>query len=194
MSSIPPAPAPVIDRWQHADGTELTIRSIRADDLAREEAFLRHLSPQSAYQRMMSVRFPTPQELRRFTDIDPRHEIALVITRQNEGREEQIAVARCIDLDDHGRFSGDAEFAIVIADAWQARGLGTRLMTRLIEAARAHGVRRLVGYTLSDNTGMLRLARSLGFELSRQPGEASVTGLALDLSEESGQHRQSPTA
>lgn len=194
MSSNPPAPTLVIDRWRHPDGTELTIRSIRADDLAREEAFLRHLSPQSAYQRMMSVRFPTPQELRRFTDIDPRHEIALVITRQHEGQEEQIAVARCIDLDDHGRPTGEAEFAIVIADEWQSRGLGMRLMTRLIEAARAHGVRRLVGYTLSDNTGMLRLARSLGFELSRQPGEASVTGLVLELSEASERPRQSPTA
>lgn len=174
-------PAPPADRWRHADGTELTIRSIRAADLKLESDFVRHLSPQTGYQRFMSARHPSEEELRRFTDIDPGREIALIVTLVDHGVERQVGVARCIDLPVDEAGPGTAEFAIVIADAWQGRGLGLRLMQRLIEAARAHGLRRLVGTTLSDNTGMLQLARHLGFVLTREPGLASVTDLTLDL-------------
>ena len=47
------------------------------------------------------------------------------------------------------------EFAIVIADDWQRKGLGRRLMSALIEVARARGLRSMIGHVLAENRGML---------------------------------------
>ena len=77
--------------------------------------------------------------------------------------------------------SGDAaEFAIVIADAWQGRGIGRRLLAKLIEAARRRGVKRLYGDILATNRPMLELARKLGFELGRHE-DATITRALLNL-------------
>ena len=76
---------------------------------------------------------------------------------------------------------GDAEFAIVLSDDWQGRGLGTRLLGSLLVAAKSDGVQRLVGTTMSENRGMLALARKLGFRLAKDPSSATITNLTMDL-------------
>ena len=76
---------------------------------------------------------------------------------------------------------GDAEFAIVLSDDWQGRGLGIKLLGSLLAAAKNDGVRRLVGSTMSENGGMLALGRKLGFKLAKDPSSATITNLTLDL-------------
>jgi acetyltransferase len=76
---------------------------------------------------------------------------------------------------------GDAELAIVLSDDWQGRGLGTKLLASLVLAAKRRGLRRLVGTTMSENDGMLALARKLGFKLAADPRSATITNLTLDL-------------
>ena len=76
---------------------------------------------------------------------------------------------------------GDAEFAIVLSDDWQGRGLGIKLLGSLLAAAKNDGVRRLVGTTMSENGGMLALGRKLGFKLAKDPSSATITNLTLDL-------------
>jgi acetyltransferase len=160
-----------------ADGTVITIRPIRAEDLALEREFVNGLSTHTGYQRLMSARCPSLEELVRFTDIDRERERALIATTQVQGRERQIGVARYVK---QSSLPGEAEFAIVLSDDWQGRGLGTKLLTRLVVAARDHGVRRLVATTLSENGAMLALGRKLGFKLARDPRSATVTDLTLD--------------
>src|SRR6266850_4445969 len=121
----------------------------------------------------MSARRPSLEELRRFTDIDYERELALIATTPVQGRERQIGVARYVKESS----PGDAEFAIVLGDDWQGRGLGTRLLASLLVAAKSRGVRRLVGTTLSVNSGMLALGRKLGFKLAADPRSAIVTNL-----------------
>jgi acetyltransferase len=75
----------------------------------------------------------------------------------------------------------EAEFAIVIDDAWQGRGLGAHLLSALIDLARRSGLRRVYGTTFSENKAMLGLARHLGFRLSLEPGAGFLTGLSLEL-------------
>ncbi len=58
-----------------------------------------------------------------------------------------------------------AEFALVVSDAYQRQGLGRHLMQHLIDIAQ-HGVQRLVGQVLAENTPMLHLMQSLGFSSS----------------------------
>jgi len=178
LNAVAPNPSqPASEMWAAADGTVITIRPITAADLALEQEFVCGLSARTGYQRLMSARRLSLEELKRFTDVDGESELALVATTPVQGRERQIGVARYVKES----ASGDAEMAIVLSDDWQGRGLGTRLLLSLIGVASRHGVRRLVGMTLSDNSGMLALARKLGFELATDPRSATITNLALDL-------------
>jgi GNAT superfamily N-acetyltransferase len=165
------------ETWVAADGTVITIRPISAADLALEQEFVEGLSASTGYQRFMSAKRPSLEELRRLTDIDPEREGALIATTRVQGRERQIGVARYVKESQ----SGDAEFAIVLSDDWQRCGLGSRLLSSLISAARSDGVRRLLGSTLSENRGMLALSRKLGFRLALDPDSATVTNLTIDL-------------
>ena len=167
-----------LETWTAGDGTVITIRPISADDLELKKAFAEGLSANTVYQRLMSVRRPSLEELRRFTDLDSEREFALIATTPVQGRERQIGVARYVkDVT-----PTDAEFAIVLNDDWQRRGLGTRLLGSLLAAAKSDGVQRLVGTTMSDNDGMLKLGRRLGFRLDKEPGTASITNMTADLS------------
>ncbi|MFN2646921.1 MAG: N-acetyltransferase family protein [Burkholderiales bacterium] len=165
------------ESWTAPDGGRVTIRPIRAADLALEAEFVNRLSALTGYRRLMSARRLTLEELRRFTDIDPARERALIATTLENGRERQIAVARYV----RSEAGGDAELAIVISDDWQRRGLGTALLERLISQARRDRVRRLVATALSDNGAMQALARKLGFTLARNRESASITDLTLVL-------------
>ena len=164
--------------WTTRDGKPVTIRPIRAADFELERAFVDGLSNATGYQRLMSTRRLSDEEVRRFTDIDPERELALIATTPIDGKERQIGVARYV-MDE--RSPGEAEFAIVLADEWQHCGLGTRLLGSLVDAARARGLRRLVATTQSTNNGMLALARRLGFRLALNPASAAITDLTLDL-------------
>ena len=156
----------------------MTIRPIRAADFALERAFVDGLSTATGYQRLMSTRRLSDDEVRHFTDIDPRRELALIAVTIVDGKERQVGVARYVK-DEHA--AGEAEFAIVLSDAWQRCGLGAKLLASLIDAARKNGVRRLVATTLSTNEGMLALARKAGFHLRLHPESATTTLLSLEL-------------
>ena len=170
---MPPMP----ESWTAADGTVITIRPISAVDLALEQEFVEGLSAHTGYQRLMSARRPSLEELKRFTDINHERELALIATTPVQGRERQIGVARYVKES----ATGDADFAIVLSDDWQGRGLGAKLLGRLLAAAKNDGVRRLVGTTMSENGGMLALSRKLGFKRAKDPGSATITNLTLDL-------------
>lgn len=167
----------LIESWQLPDGTPVTIRPIRPDDLAIETAFVERLSPEAGYNRLFSPRHLQPEELWRFTHIDYEREMALIATACIDGREQQLAVARYVR---NGQDT-EAAFAIVVGDKSQGSGLGTHLMHKLIAAAKAAGVRRLADVTLSTNEGMRALSRKLGFTIKRDPGDATITNLTLDL-------------
>jgi RimJ/RimL family protein N-acetyltransferase len=169
----------MFETWAAADGTVITIRRISAADLLLEAEFVNGLSASTGYQRLMSPRRPSPEELRRFTNIDDQHELALIATMLVQDKERQIGVARYVKESN----PGDAEFAIVLSDAWQGRGVGTKLLESLLAAAKAHGVRRLIGMTLSENRGMLALGRKVGFKLARDPRSATIMNLTVDLAE-----------
>ena len=169
---------PTSETWVAADGTVITIRPISAADLALEQEFVDGLSASTGYQRLMSARHPSIEELRRFTDINLERELALIATASVQGRERQIGVARYVKEESS---PSEAEFAIVLSDDWQGRGLGTRLLSGLLAAAKSHGVRRVVGTTMSENRAMLAVARKLGFKLAADPGSATITNLTLDL-------------
>jgi acetyltransferase len=168
-----PYPAHLVEAWQFDGGLPVTIRPIRGRDMAIESTFLAGLSNETRYQRLLSARKLLPGELRRLTHIDYGRDMALVATACLDGVETLLGVARYVRLAD----VKSAEFAIVVGDGWQRRGLGDRLLRSLLAAAELHGLHLLVGMTLTANLRMQVLARKLGFTLALDRGDATVTQL-----------------
>jgi acetyltransferase len=149
-----------VTHWQLADGTDLTVRPIRPEDAQIEQAFVRGLSAESRYMRFMqTLQELSPTMLVRLTQIDYDREMALIATVEREGEETELGVARYA-INPDGR---SAEFAIVVADAWRRKGIGSRLMTQLMEAAKTRGIKVMEGEILANNTNMLSLVKHLGF-------------------------------
>lgn len=167
--AIHPYPVELEEDLVLRDGTRLRLRPMRPQDAGLERAFVESLSERSKYQRFMQA-MPglTPQMLARFTQLDYDRELALVAL--HEGR--FVAVGRYAPNAD----GETAEFALVVADAWQGKGIGRALLERLCEQAGRSGYRALYGHILHANHDMLELAHRLGFrDLGRgDGGEVSV--------------------
>jgi acetyltransferase len=160
--AIHPYPSHRVIQWQIPDGTNVTIRPIRPEDAQIEQAFVKGLSDQAKYFRFMqAIDELTPSMLARFTQIDYDREMAYIAVVSENGSEVEIGVSRYITNPD----GESCEFAIVIADAWQRRGIAHRLMEALIETARGRGLHLIEGDVLADNHEMLGLMNSLGFEI-----------------------------
>lgn len=160
------------------DDIEITIRPIQPEDFDIEKAFVQQLSPESKHRRFLAaIRELTPRAIERFTRPDYPREQALIATIVQAGEEKEIGVARYAgDLD-----SAKAEFAIVIADEWQGKGLGPRLMRELFAAATAAGMRHMEGVVLRDNRQMLQMVRDLGFSVQGHPEEPGLAYVRIDL-------------
>jgi acetyltransferase len=168
------------ETWTLDDGTKLTLRHIAPGDANKEQAFVRKLSVQSRYLRFHgSIKELNKQDLETMTNPDPRTAEALIIIYQGETNEEEIGSARFI-IDADGR---SCEFAIVVADAWQKRGLGRKLMDSLISHAQARGIKRIHGSVLSDNPWMLQFVKGLGFVETIDPEDDSVVLVEKYLSD-----------
>ncbi|HSG77565.1 MAG TPA: bifunctional acetate--CoA ligase family protein/GNAT family N-acetyltransferase [Burkholderiales bacterium] len=178
--AIHPYPAHLVGTWRPAEGPEVTLRPIRPEDAQMEQAFVKSLSAETRYFRFMdTLRELTPQMLVRFTQIDYDREMAFVATVPEDGREAEIGVTRYVANPD----GESCEFAVVIADGWQRRGLGRRMMEQLIDVARARGLRAMVGHVLAENRGMLALCQKLGFGVADSAEGPIVKRVRLALTE-----------
>ncbi len=176
--AIQPYPAELAGPVRLADGSEVALRPIRPEDAALERDFVAALSPESTRMRFLSaLRSLTPAMLARFTQIDYDREMALIAVRGEGAREREIGVCRYITLPD----AVSCEFAIAVADAWQGRGLGRAMMTRLAEVARSRGLKTMTGTVLGANASMLALCESLGFVIHADADDAQLKVASLDL-------------
>lgn len=177
--AIRPYPSAYVRPWQLRDGTPVTIRPIRPEDEPLLVAFHRTLSEQSVYQRyfhMMSLNHrSTHERLVRicFTDYD--REMALVVDQRDpDGSHRLLAVGRLSRL--HG--GNDAEFTMLVSDAYQRQGLGGELLVQLLRIGRDEGIDRVSAQILQQNFAMQRLCRRLGFRL-HQGADAVLAELEL---------------
>lgn len=169
--AIHPYPQHMTTKWSPPDGTIVTIRPIRPEDAELEMEFVRKLSPETKYFRFMNtMRELPPSMVVRLTQIDYDREMAFVATIENDGQETEIGVCRYAVNPD----GESCEFAVVVADDWQHRGLARRLMGVLIETARERGLEYMNGVFLASNERMLRFVQKLGFVLSNDPDDSTV--------------------
>jgi acetyltransferase len=192
LSEFPNPPAHWLDdypgylsrTWTLGTGQSLLARPVRHDDGELEEAFVRGLSHESRYQRMLSGGTKvTPEWIDSMTHIDYRRHMAFAVTTGSSGAEQFVGVGRYV-VDSR---ESSADVALVLADAWQGKGLGRRLLETLLEHATGAGIREAVGLVLATNAGMLRRARSTGFAVRAEPEDATVRRISRHLAALSAQ-------
>jgi acetyltransferase len=160
------------------DGRQLHVRPIRPEDAELERAFVSGLSEQSRFFRFFyQLHELTPAMVARFTQVDYDREMALVAVDESAGAPAIVGVARYIA----GLDPDSAEFAVVIGDLWQVRGVGRMLMSRLIECAKRRGLKRLEGTVLRGNGNMLKFVASFGFTVSDDPDDSDQVITRLEL-------------
>ena len=145
-----------------------------------EQEFVLRLSDESRFLRFMfGLHDLTPAMLSKFTQIDYDREMALIVVRHGPdgAADQQIGVARYITLPDEET----CEFAIVVSDEWQGKGVARRLFGHLIEVARERRLKIMTGITLRENSRMIELSRSLGFSTRTDVDEPELVRMTLPL-------------
>ncbi|WKW49670.1 bifunctional acetate--CoA ligase family protein/GNAT family N-acetyltransferase [Rhodomicrobium lacus] len=182
---VPCAIRPYPVRWEAhetlLDGSPVTVRPIRPDDEHFYPSFMSHVTPEDLRLRLFSpVRQFSHHFLARLTQIDYAREMAFIAVRPAEdgGPSEMLGVARFFADPDYEK----GEYAVLIRSDLKGRGLGWVLMRQLIGYAREEGLKQLYGSVLEENTGMLQMCQALGFHIARDPDDARVFAVTLDLS------------
>lgn len=147
-------------------GVQMAFRAIQPEDEPLLIEFHKTVLDQSVHFRYfggISLRERTLHErLRRHCGIDHSREFALVADWKNaSGAHEILGVARLFKEPTRDQ----AEFAILIADSWQGRGLGTCLLKLLVHLGRESRLRQIVGRILAGNLAMLHVSQKVGFSL-----------------------------
>lgn len=162
---IMPYPSKYVIPWRLKDGTEVTLRPIRPEDEPMELAFIRGLSTETSRFRFFQIIKDLPHEsLVRFCNIDYDREMAFIAERREGDRHVEIGVSRLI-LEPNKKHG---EFAVVVADKYQGKGLGIKLVDMLIDVAREKSVESIYGIIMSENVKMVSLCEKLGFSTRRE--------------------------
>lgn len=168
-------PAHLTDRWTLEDGRVVTIRPICPQDDVMAQDFVRGLSMESRYNRfLVGLAELSAPLLAYLTDIDYINHLALVAETQVYGRALLVGDARYVVDSRSGASPDTAEFAIAVADDWQAAGIGSRLLRNLESAARTAGIARLTGDVLGSNQKALDFMRQRGFSAHTNRAEARL--------------------
>ena len=158
------------------DGRRVEIRALRPEHRAELLAAIGRTSTQSLFRRFFAAkRGFTDQEIEFFLHVDFINHVALVAVMEEDGRPAIVGGGRYIVLQ-----PGKAEVAFAVIDRYQGQGIGTALMRRLAEIARAAGLRELIAEILPENIPMLKVFEKSGLRLSTKR-EAQVVHVVLEL-------------
>ncbi len=179
--AIHPYPTELVDDVLLRDGTKLHVRPIRPEDAELERRFVNGLSEESRFFRFFyRMHELSPGMLARFTQVDYDREMALVGVVDDPAAPEGVSfvgVARFIQNPDNE----SAEYAIVVGDDWQGRGIARAMMERLIAFAKKKGLLRLEGAVLKANANMVKFVTGLGFEVHDDPSDPDQHMTVLKL-------------
>lgn len=173
---ITPYPSRYVTTWHLRDGTDVALRPIKPEDEPLESEMLTTLSQESLRVRFFSIIKDISHDmLTRFCNIDYDREMAMVAEINTGGTRRIIGISRLIVEADGKK----AEYAIVIHDDFQGKGLGYKMVDMLIGIAQDKGLDEIYGIVLSENSKMLKVVEKLGFTVSRQPDGISHVVLKL---------------
>ncbi len=158
------------------DGREILIRPVMPSDEPAYAAFLQKVAASD-----LRLRFFAPKKefshafVARLTQIDYARAMAFIAIAPETG--EIIGASRLISDSDYVR----AEYAVLVRSDLKGQGIGWLLMQRLIDYARAEGLKELFGDVLAENTAMLKMCRELGFSVQPESEDPSIYKVRLAL-------------
>jgi len=174
--AITPYPTRYIMPAILSDGTEVLMRPIRPEDEPLEHDMLTSLSEETLRERFFSViKDITHEMLIRFCNIDYEREMAIVVEIKQAEKRRIAGIGRLII--DSGFKSG--QFAVLVHDDFQGKGLGFMLLDMMIGIAQEKCLEEIYGIVLTDNRRMLRVCRRLGFFSTKMPDGISRVTLTL---------------
>ncbi len=166
-AAIRPYPHQYTWDYRTRDGAPVRLRPIRPEDEPLVVAFQEALSPESVFSRYFST--PNLQErtrhdrLAQLCFIDYARQMVLAAeARDTVGQTSIVGIGHLIRM----RGAEGSEFALLLSDAYQRRGLGTEMLQRLIEIARAERWGPVTAVMLPENRAMQEICQRLGFELA----------------------------
>jgi len=174
VSAIRPYPSQYVSQETLRDGTVVVLRPIRPEDepllvgfhnqLSEESVRMRYFSPLKLGQRIAHERLVRVC----FNDYD--RECAIVVELERDESKQIVAVGRLSKIPG----TGDAEFAILVSDAFQRQGLGSKLLETLIRISEEEKVDRIVADILVDNQNMQSVCKKHGFLLHHDMENGTV--------------------
>ena len=147
------------------DGSAMIFRPIKPDDVELFLAFLSRLGPDSQYVWLHHIPTQmTPEDAQRFCTIDYKNSFILVGEVLKQKTKQIVAVGRYYRLPR----KNSAEVAIVIDDAYRRKGIGTRLIENLVNAAHDNDISTFEADVSSKNDDILALLKGYGYHVARQ--------------------------
>jgi acetyltransferase len=155
------------------DGTPVLLRPIKPEDENMWQEMFDTFSDEAVRFRFFRRIKNTPHEMRtRYCNIDYDREIGIIAEINDEGKRRMLGVSRIIMTPGQ---SDEAEFALIVSDEWQRKGLGSEFLDYTIEVARDKGLQKITGIVLKDNIPMITLCKEKKFKIeSGDPGEYKV--------------------
>lgn len=169
-------PIQYIEPIQLDNGTIVQLRPIHPSDSKYAENLDQIVSKHSLYQRFLGFVKISDQVVKRFTQLDYNNEMAIIAEIKQGSKKQVIGIARIAN-------SGGkkADFAILIADAWQGSGLGKVMTEYILAIANDLGYKSVGAQVFSNNIAMLKILRQKKFVLTEE--DAMVTNAELSFPE-----------
>jgi len=157
------------------DSHPVRFRLLTNEDMALWIDFVNGCSSRSLWLRFLSPFSATPERARRFCDINPEEEVAVVAEITEHDRKKLIAVARLIKC----RYHDEAEYAVIVADPWQRKKLGRILCETCVNLARHLNVQVVSAEMIQGNFPIMRILNRFRFTLDRKDENMVFMSLKL---------------
>ncbi|MEO8271095.1 MAG: GNAT family N-acetyltransferase, partial [Aureliella sp.] len=183
--AIRPYPQEFVRSAKLADGQSVDLRPIKPEDEPAWHRLLASCSADTLHRRFRYMFKATTHELAtRFCFVDYDRELAIVVEAEFEGERQLLGVGRLIADADRS----SAEFAILIGDPWQSRGVGSLLMDYCLGICRQWEIHKVTAEVAADNARMLGMFKRRSFDLNRWSDRDTVFAERV-LDAEQGDYR-----
>ena len=170
--AIRPYPEEYTKKVETSGGLRATLRPIRPEDEPLWHEMLAACSLESIRGRFRALVKTTHAMAARFCFIDYDRELGIVAVVEEDGRPKLAGIGRLVADPDHT----SAEYAVLVADPWQGKGLSDTLTDYCLTIAKEWGVRRVYAETTPENRRMIAVLRSHGFDVESRLDEGLVVG------------------
>jgi len=158
------------------DNTPVRLRLINPQDIGLWTDFVNGCSEKSLWLRFLSPFSATPERARRFCNLNPEEEVAVVAEMKVGDQYKFLGIARLIK---NKRREGEAEYAVIVSDPWQNKSLGITLSEQCINLARKEGYKTIRVETIQENYPMIRIFRRCDFAFDAK--DENMVSMSLNL-------------